>query len=119
MCWFIGLYSARDTKVINNLFEKGMLSIKHRGNNQSVVKDSNYRVWYSRLQTDVLWAGIESKLFLKKIVFNWIIYNTEYLKAKFCLEAKTDFDTLVLSEWYKRHGVKFLENLRWNVCICL
>ncbi len=110
MCWFIGIYSKDNTDYSNDI-KKGLEKIAHRGTSKTYSNNWNYTTGYTRLTTD----GISSQetQYLETLLYNGIIYNTDFLKEKFKLKANNDFDSLILQEWYDSFWNNFVKHIRW------
>ena len=110
MCWFSGIYSKKNNLENKKLIKESIKKISHRWEKENFLEKENYFFWYLRLPTDDI--NYDKKDYLNNILYNWIIYNTEFLKEKFNLDSK-NFDSLILEEWYKKCSKKFLEKIRW------
>jgi asparagine synthase (glutamine-hydrolysing) len=108
MCWFVGIYCLKDKW--KKTLKKSISKISHRWNIINYWNDWNFSWWYLRLATDEV--DFCNYSYLDKLLYNWIIYNTNYLSRKFWLNLEKDFDSLVLKESYEKYWYKVLENIR-------
>lgn len=110
MCWFVGIYSQQENSY-NQEIKVALSLISHRWVEKTYSSKENYFTWYIRLKTDGI--NYHNKNYLENLLYNGIIYNTEYLIKKFWLDSANHFDAIVLEKGYQKYWVDFIKHIRW------
>jgi asparagine synthase (glutamine-hydrolysing) len=114
MCGILGFFGDKNPNI--NFFREILSLTNHRGPDDSgVFSDDRIILGSNRLSILDLSANGKMPMFDSSgryvIIFNGEIYNYIELKKQFSIQTKTETDTEVLLELYKKIGINCLEKL--------
>lgn len=109
MCAILGTTQITNKTIFNRAFS----TIESRGKEKSFYTFGAEMYAYSRLPTDGILMRNKQKEDIPLLLYNGIIYNTEYLQEKFHLTKESrEFDTRALCEGLQKYGTDFLSYCR-------
>ncbi len=129
MCGFIGVFE-KNNHLKNNLnkINNCLKKFNYRGPDSRQIKSNNYGIiGFNRLAINYLSKGNQPKIFKSKnghkgdslLCFNGEIFNHKDLEKEFLSYPYTRDEVTILTELYKKFGLKFIKNLNGQFSIAI